>query len=66
MLADLLGVSRERVACCLARDGGVPPDDTMTYTSLDSSRLAERTSFRPPDPMRLLRRVFRAVEPVPE
>lgn len=58
-LANRIGVSEEQVIPVRAVDHGVPESDVTRFTSLDSSRLAKLTGFRPPEPTAVIDAVFR-------
>jgi dTDP-4-dehydrorhamnose reductase len=49
-IAIRLGVGPDRVRGCSAAERGIPFDEILSFTSLDSSRLTDLSGFRPPDP----------------
>jgi dTDP-4-dehydrorhamnose reductase len=57
-LACRIGADPDLVEAAQARDHGIPPEEILAHTSLDTARLSALTGFRPPSPFAVLDAVF--------
>lgn len=62
-LARRLGARLSLVEDARAIDHGIPPEEILAHTSLDTARLSVLTGFRPPDPHAVLDRVVVSTRP---
>lgn len=52
--AEQLGVPSKLVKPVSGTEGGIPPNELLTHTTLDCTRLTALTGFQPPDPYLIL------------
>jgi dTDP-4-dehydrorhamnose reductase len=53
-LASRIGADPDLVDAARARDHGIPPEEILAHTSLDTARLSALTGFCPPPPLAVL------------
>jgi len=57
-IAFRVSAARRLVEAVRAVDNGIPPEEILTHTSLDTTRLSTLTDFQPPSPFAVLDAVF--------
>jgi dTDP-4-dehydrorhamnose reductase len=60
-LAFRIGAAAYLVEAARAADHGIPREEILAHTSLDTARLSALTGFRPPSPLAVLDAVFKPV-----
>jgi dTDP-4-dehydrorhamnose reductase len=57
-IAFRIGAAPHLIEAVRAVDNGIPPEEILAHTSLDTSRLSALTDFQPPSPFAVLDAVF--------